>query len=82
MQVHVHYKFQKCISSMCMFYRKKRQHDILRQIIRIIGLDYSRILTATTFTVDKIWALLFIVYMYKHTLTHTDECCGLIGLQC
>jgi hypothetical protein len=37
-----------------MFYRKKRQHDILWLIIRIISFDYFRILYATTFTVVKI----------------------------
>lgn len=55
MQVHVHYIFQQCILSICMFYRKKRQHNILWQIIRIISLDYFRILYATTFTVVKMW---------------------------
>jgi len=54
-----------------MFYRKKRLHDILRHIIRIISLDYFRILNATAFTVVKIWALLFIVFLHKHTHIHT-----------
>jgi len=42
-----------------MFYRDKRQHDILCQIIRIISLDYFRIVYATTFTVVKLYIFFF-----------------------